>query len=347
MKRGQKALLDYTPEELRLVVGRWGHPPYRAAQILDWVYKHRVDAFDQMANVPLDLRAKLSCEWTLYPLRMVQKVPSRLDPTIKYLFADDTDRTIESVLLPYEGHKTICVSTQAGCPLKCSFCASGMARWEKNLSAAEIVSQILLILKDQELLRIQNVVFMGMGEPFLNYENVMRASEILNAPWGMNIASRKITLSTAGVIPGIRKLAKEPKQIRLSISLHAPDNELRSRLMPINQKYPLRELLDATKDYVEASGRRVGIEYTLIDGLNDKPEQAEKLARLVKGIAHSVNLIPLNLVEEFPHRPPPQARQKAFQKVLMDHGVKATLRQEKGDDVNAACGQLRLRHLRS
>ena len=345
MKTEPKALLDNTPEELKAVVSQWNYPAYRATQILEWAYRHRAESFDAMVNVPAELRSKLASELVLYPLRIVQKVPSRMDETIKYLFADNAGRTIESVLLPYDEHKTICISTQAGCPLQCAFCASGMTRWEKNLSPAEMVSQVLLILKDAKLERIQNVVFMGMGEPFLNYENVMRTVEILNAPWGLGIASRKITLSTAGVVPGIRKLAKEKKQLRLSISLHAPDNALRSKLMPINEKYPLKELLKATKDYVEATGRRVGIEYTLIEGLNDNPEQAEKLATQVKGIAHSVNLIPLNLVKEFPHKPSSLPRQKVFQKTLMDHGIKATLRREKGDDVNAACGQLRLRHV--
>ncbi len=347
MKTQPKPLLDYTVQELRDQLTAWGHQPYRATQILDWVFKHRVQDYDHMPNIPAELREKLKSQIPLYPLRLVKKVPSHLDTTIKYLFAEGQDRTIESVLLPYDEHKTICVSTQAGCPLQCAFCASGITGWEKNLSAAEIVSQILLIVREEKLSRIQNVVFMGMGEPFLNYENVMQAVEILNAPWGLGIASRKITLSTAGVIPGIRRLSKEPKQIRLSISLHATENDLRSKLLPINKKYPLKELLSAVKDYVEATGRRVGIEYTLIDGLNDKPEQAEKLADMVRSIAHSVNLIPLNLVQEFPHKPSTLPRQKVFQKILMDKGVKATLRREKGDDVNAACGQLRLRHLQA
>ena len=344
MKTAQKSLLDCSQKELRAWMTQWGFETYRAGQAFEWVYRRRAENYAQMVTIPKAVREKMESEFVLYPLSLVKKVPSSLDKTVKYLFADNAHRNIESVYLPYEGHTAICVSTQAGCPLQCAFCASGMTPLEKNLSPAEIVSQILLILKDKKLDRVQNVVFMGMGEPFLNYENVMEAVHILNAPWGLGIASRKITLSTAGVIPGIRRLSKETKQIRLSISLHAPENELRSRLMPINRKYPLKELLQAAKDYVETTGRRIGIEYTLIAGTNDSNDQAEKLAGLVRGIAHSVNLIPLNLVEEFPHKPPALDRQRAFQRMLMQRGVKATLRQEKGDDVNAACGKLRLRH---
>ncbi len=339
--------MDQTPESLAQWMKGKGHPAYRAKQILEWAYIRRVDDIAGMKNLPSTLRAELERNFTLHPLRLLSKTPSRLDETEKYLFAESTQRTIESVFLPYEGHTAICISTQAGCPLKCAFCASGMTPLEKNLSAAEMVDQILLILKDHSLDRIQNVVFMGMGEPFLNYENVMQAVEILNAPWGLGIASRKITISTAGVVPGIRKLAKNPKQLRLSLSLHATEDPLRSRLMPINRKFPLKELMAAVRDYVETTGRRIGIEYTLIHGMNDSDAHAVKLANLVKGLAHSVNLIPLNLVAEFPHVPPPLSRQKAFQKILMHNGIKGTLRQEKGDDVNAACGQLRLRHVQA
>ncbi len=314
---------------------------------MEWAYIRRVDDIAGMKNLPATLRSELQSHFVLHPLRLLSKTPSRLDETEKYLFAESTQRTIESVFLPYEGHTAICISTQAGCPLKCAFCASGMTPLEKNLSAAEMVDQILLILKDHSLNRIQNVVFMGMGEPFLNYENVMQAVEILNAPWGLGIASRKITISTAGVVPGIRKMAKHPKQLRVSLSLHAPEDALRSRLMPINRKFPLKELMAAVRDYVETTGRRIGIEYTLINGMNDSDAHAVKLANLVKGLAHSVNLIPLNLVAEFPHVPPPLSRQKAFQKILTRNGIKGTLRQEKGDDVNAACGQLRLRHVQA
>ncbi len=347
MKNTPKSLLDYTPEELSPLFKSWKQDAYRGRQALEWVYKHRVENFSQMVNIPAALREKLQAELLLYPLRFAEKVPSRLDKTVKYLFADTENRNIESVFLPYEGHTAICVSTQAGCALHCAFCASGVDGVQKNLSAAEIVSQIVLILKDQKLPRIQNVVFMGMGEPFLNYENVMRAVEILNSPWGLGIAARKITLSTSGIVPGIRRLAKDPRQVRLSISLHAPENELRSKLMPINKKYPLKELLKAAKEYVDITGRRIGIEYTLIAGMNDSNADAEKLAELVKGIAHSINLIPLNLIDEFPHKPPELARQKYFSQILMRHGIKPTLRQEKGDDVNAACGQLRLKRLQS
>lgn len=347
MKNTEKSLLDYTLDELRDLMKEWGYPPYRAAQILDWVYQRKMDSFEKMANIPQALRQKLQSGLVLSPLRPVKKVPSGMDETVKYLFEDAEKRTLESVLLPYDEHNTICVSTQAGCPVKCAFCASGMTTLEKNLSAGEIVAQILLILRDAKLPRIQNVVFMGMGEPFLNYENVMRAVEILNAPWGLGISARKITISTAGIVPGIKQLAKEPKQVRLSISVHAAENDMRTKLMPINKKYPLKELLEAVKEYVEATGRRVGIEYTLIDGMNDKPEHAQQLITMVRGIAHSVNLIPLNLVDEFPHKPPALPKQKVFQKILMDQGIKATLRREKGDDVNAACGQLRLRHSKS
>ncbi len=348
MKKDAQTPLDYSLSELQSALQAWGYEPYRAAQIMDWIYKRRVQGFDLMRNIPQALRQKLQSEFPQWiPLQLKQKISSTADATVKYLFALDGGSVIEGVFIPHEEHQTICVSTQAGCPLQCAFCASGQTAWERNLTAGEIVGQVLLILEDRKLQRIQNVVIMGTGEPFLNYENVLRALEILTPPWGLGIARRKITISTAGILPNIKKFAAQPGQIRLSFSLHSPENTIRSQLMPVNNTHPLLDVLSALKDYVLATNRKIGVEYVLIEELNDSPQQAEKLAALVKDIAHSVNLIPLNPVEEFPHRAPGLAIQKAFKQALMEQGVKATLRQEKGNDVHAACGQLRLRHARS
>ncbi|HRZ87755.1 MAG TPA: 23S rRNA (adenine(2503)-C(2))-methyltransferase RlmN, partial [bacterium] len=240
----------------------------------------------------------------------------------------------------------VCISAQAGCPLNCSFCASGKSPFVRNLTAGEMVSEVLLIRNDQKKERINNLVFMGMGEPFLNYDNVMAAVGILRAQWGLGIGSRKITISTAGDVPGILRFAKEDTQVRLAVSLHAVTDKTRDILMPINRRYPIKELLAALRHYANTTGRKVSVVYTLIAGVNDSLDEARALYSLTEGIAHTINLIPLNVTDEYCGKAPLRERQLAFQKILMDLGVRTTLRKEKGGDVNAACGQLRLRHLK-
>jgi len=339
-------ITDYTIEEFKTELENSGIKPYRARQILSWVYKKGCASFDGMSDLPQDLREHLAARYAVAALSVIEKSPSPRDRTAKYLFGTEDREAIEGVYLTENDREIVCISTQVGCPLDCSFCASGKSPFQRNLTAGEMVSEVLLIKNDLKKARINNIVFMGMGEPFLNYDNVMRTTEILRAHWGLGIGARKITISTAGHIPGILRFAKEDTQVRLAVSLHAITDELRSRLMPINRKYPIKELLTALKEYVRISGRKVSIVYTLIDGVNDAPEDARKLLGMIRDMTHTINLIPLNRTEEFPYQPPCIEKQLAFQKILVGLGVRTTLRKEKGGDVHAACGQLRMKHLK-
>jgi len=340
-------------EELQEMLRGLGEPSYRVGQIADWLYKRRVESFEKMTDLPHALRAQLAKLFTFDRLEIVRVLGSR-DTTRKFLFRLVDENLIESVLVPaspalYGGksdRRTICISTQVGCAYGCKFCASGLEGFSRNLRPSEIVDQILAV-ENQSGEKIDNIVFMGMGEPLANFDNVMRAICIINAPWGLGIGARHITISTSGLAPQIKKLADEPLQIRLAISLHAATDEVRNQIMPINRKYNIETLLSACDYYAGRKKQRLTFEYILIAGVNDGDDQAYLLARHAKRLSAKVNLIPYNTVEGLPWSRPSRNRQEEFLSILRTHKIAATLRREKGQDIDAACGQLRLQTRRN
>jgi 23S rRNA (adenine2503-C2)-methyltransferase len=341
------------PEELAGQLHALGAPVYREKQIIDWLYRERVSSFDAMTNLPLTLRASLSENYSFAGLEIARVLKSE-DSTQKFLFRFSGGDLIESVLIPASpalygepsDRRTLCVSTQVGCAYGCKFCASGLEGWTRNLTADEIVDQVIAVEKSSGE-KVDNIVFMGMGEPLANFANLMRAIRIINAAWGLGIGARHITVSTSGLAPQIRQLAEQPLQIRLAISLHGATDEVRSQIMPINRKYNLKTLLEACRYYVERKKQRITFEYILIDCVNDTEEQAHALARLARSFPAKVNLIPYNHVEGLPWSRPPRNRQERFAGILKNGGVTATLRREKGHEISAACGQLRLQTRRA
>jgi len=339
-------------DELQTKLRGLAEPAYRARQIMDWLYKKRAGGFEEMSDLPQALRTQLAENFPIGKLDVVRVLGSR-DTTRKFLFRLDDGNLIESVLIPASpalygqksDRRTACVSTQVGCAYGCKFCASGLDGFSRNLRANEIVDQIIAI-ESATGEKIDNVVFMGMGEPLANFDNVMRAIRILNAPWGLGIGARHITVSTSGLAPQIKKLADEPLQIRLAISLHGASDEVRNQIMPVNRRYNLETLLSACDYYVARKKQRLTFEYILIAGVNDTDEQAHLLARHAHRLAAKVNLIPYNTVQGLPWSRPSQNRQEKFLSILHRHGIPATLRREKGGDIDAACGQLRLQRKR-
>lgn len=331
-------------DELRLVA----QPSYRARQITDWLYKKRVNSFAEMTDLPQVLRAKLADDFSFDRIEVVRVLGSA-DTTRKFLFRLSDGNLIESVLIPASpalygspsDRRTICLSTQVGCAYGCKFCASGLDGWKRNLRPNEIVNQIIAVERESEE-RIDNIVFMGMGEPLANYDNVMGAIQIINAPWGIGIGARHITISTSGLVPQIRKLAEQPLQIRLAVSLHGATDDVRSGIMPVNRKYNLSALLEACRYFTSRKKQRITFEYILIAEVNDSDKQARELAKHAHALDAKLNLIPYNNVEGLDWVRPSPGRQKRFIAVLRAAGVRATLRREKGDDIAAACGQLRL-----
>jgi 23S rRNA (adenine2503-C2)-methyltransferase len=359
-----------TREEIEIQFKNWNEPAFRVTQLLDWLYARRVTSFDAMTNLPKSLREKLRENFSLQILELARKQGSN-DTTQKFLWKLSDGAFIESVLIPANpalygeasDRHTLCISTQVGCAYGCKFCASGLDGWKRNLSPHEIVEQVLAVEREscrlniesckldlresktfnQQPATVNNVVVMGMGEPLANYENLLRALKILNAPWGGGIGARKITISTSGLAPQIRRLAHEPMQFRLAISLHGATDEVRNRIMPVNKKYPLKELINACEEYQHEKGRMITLEYILIAGVNDSLEQARPLAALAKKLFAKVNLIPYNRVEELPWERPGEEICENFLAALENQNVTATLRREKGGDIDAACGQLRLK----
>jgi 23S rRNA (adenine2503-C2)-methyltransferase len=335
--------------ELDQALAELGQPAYRAKQVLGWLYQKRARSFEAMTDLPAALRAQLAEAFAFDELELIRKTGSS-DTTQKFLFRLADANLIESVLIPASpalygedsDRRTLCVSTQVGCAYGCKFCASGLEGWTRNLHAGEIVEQLL---KAEELAgeRVNNIVFMGMGEPLANYEALMRAIAIINAPWGIHLGARHITVSTSGLAPRIRDLADQPLQIRLAISLHGATDAVREQIMPVNRKYPLAVLLDACAYYTRRKKQYLTFEYILIDGVNDTPEQARALARHARALRAKVNLIPYNTVEGLPWQRPDRARQQAFLTILRNNDIAATIRTEKGGDIDAACGQLRLK----
>ena len=343
----QESIFGVTLQALRERLKAGGHPSYRAEQVLEWVYVKRAQSFESMTNLPAGLRAALSQDFIMHALEPVRTLGSE-DTTRKYLFKLGDDALIESVLIPASpalygdasDRRTLCVSTQVGCAYGCKFCASGLDGWARNLSAGEIVEQIVSVEKLCGE-RVSNLVFMGMGEPLANFKNLQVALEILNAPWGVGIGARHITISTSGLAPQIKLLAELPMQVRLAVSLHGARNEVREQIMPVNRKYPLEVLLEACEYFAQRRKQRITFEYILIREVNDRGEDAEALVQVARRVDAKVNCIPYNVVDGLEWRRPEEARQDAFMAVLRRGGVTATIRREKGHDIAAACGQLR------
>jgi 23S rRNA (adenine2503-C2)-methyltransferase len=337
-----------TLEQLGEQITALGQPGYRSTQVAEWLYQKRVDSFDAMTDLPRDLRAQLAAQFVFGKIDIVRVLGSG-DTTRKFLLRLGDGSLIESVLIPASpalygsrsDRRTICVSTQVGCAYGCKFCASGLEGFSRNLSSNEIVDQLIAVERESGD-KIDNVVFMGMGEPLANFANLMRAITIINAPWGLGIGARHITVSTSGLAPQIEKLAEQPLQTRLAISLHGATDEVRNLIMPVNRRYNLERLLAAGEYYVRRKKQRVSFEYILIENVNDSDAQARLLAKHARRLSAKVNLIPYNTVHDLSWSRPSPQRQEAFLSILRQAGVAATLRREKGHDIDAACGQLRL-----
>ena len=338
-----KNIKDYNLDDLKLELQNIDEKPYRAEQIFKWLYVEKVKSFDEMTNLSLELREKLKENFTICNFNILKKQVAS-DGTIKYLFDVLDGNAIESVVMQYHHGKTICVSSQIGCKMGCKFCASTGIKFIRSLTPGEIVEQIILAEQDTGE-KISNVVFMGIGEPFDNYDNVVKAIKIINNPKGINIGARHISVSTSGLVPKIYDLAKENIQCTLSISLHACNNEKRSVMMPINNKYPIEELIKACKEYTKLTNRRISFEYALAKDNNDNLDDAKELVKLLKGMLCHVNLIPINKIENGKFDKSSNENIIKFRNYLNDHGIVATIRRELGSDIDAACGQLRRKNL--
>ena len=320
---------------------------FRAKQIFKWLYEKRVESFEQMSDISKDLQAQLKDDFLIETLKIKDHQISK-DGTQKFLFEMEDGALVESVLMVFEYGFSACLSSQVGCNMGCTFCASGLLKKQRDLTAGEIVCQALMIQKqlDKDGNRLGNIVVMGTGEPFDNYDNVMKALSIINSPFGLEIGSRHISISTCGVVPGILRFAKENLQYNLAISLHAPNDELRSKLMPINNAYSLKELFKALKEYSELNNRRLTFEYLLLKDINDTKKHADEIKELLKGLNAYINLIPYNSVKEKDYETSSEENALRFYDLLKKNGVAVTLRQKKGDDIDAACGQLRANNLK-
>ena len=338
-----KNIKDYNLEELKQELVNMGEKPFRAEQIFKWIYQENVSSFDEMTNLSLELREKLKENYTLCIFNIIRKQESS-DGTVKYLFDVLDGNAIETVLMKYHFGYSICVSTQIGCKMGCKFCASTGIPFERNLTSGEIVEELLAVERDQNI-KISNVVYMGIGEPLDNYDNVVNSIRIINNPKGINIGARHISVSTSGLVPNIYRLAEENIQCTLSISLHATNNEKRSKMMPVNNRYNIEELIQACKDYIATTNRRISFEYALAKDSNDNLEDAKQLVHLLKGMICHVNLIPINKIENGAFDKSSNENIIKFRDYLNDHGIVATIRRELGSDIDAACGQLRRKSL--
>jgi len=337
-------LKDMTLEEMEEFFVNLGESKFRAKQLYKWIYDKRVTDFDLMTDISKNLRAKLKEIAYISELKIIERRVSQIDDTVKYLFLLEDKNIIEGVAIKYKFGNTACVSTQVGCNMKCKFCASAIGGKVRDLKASEMVDQVMAI--DSDYGKISNIVLMGSGEPFDNYDEVMKFIKIVNNPYGLKIGKRHITISTVGIVPKIYQFADEELQVNLSISLHAPNNELRNELMPINRAYPLEELMKACRYYIEKTNRRITFEYALIDGVNDKKEHAYQLVDLLKGMLCHVNLIPINYVKEIGFRKSSNEKVMMFKKIIENAGITCTVRRELGSDIEAACGQLRRKYLK-
>ena len=338
-------LKSMTLPELTAVLKELGQPAFRAKQVYTWLHKG-VRAYDEMTNLPKSLRDTLAREYPICVPKVVRRQESARDGTIKYLWELSDGNCVETVLMRYHYGNTVCISTEVGCRMGCAFCASTIGGLVRRLEPYEMLDEVLFTQVDSGL-PISHIVLMGIGEPLDNFDNVMRFLELVNSQEGMNISMRHISLSTCGLVPKIDELAKRKLQLTLSVSLHAPNDEVRDRIMPVNKAYPSEELLAACRRYYQATSRRISFEYAMIDGVNDRPEDAKELLRRLKGLPAHFNLIPLNHVEESPLKPSTRAAVAAFQKTLEDGGVTATVRRTLGGDIDASCGQLRRKYNQS
>ncbi|MBU1088221.1 MAG: 23S rRNA (adenine(2503)-C(2))-methyltransferase RlmN [Candidatus Omnitrophica bacterium] len=334
-------ITGFLPDEFKGLLVKFKQPLYRATQILEWIYKKKVISFSEMTNLSKDLKQILDDKLEILALKQLLKLKSKKDNTVKYAFNTNDRQIIESVFIPTQKRATICISTQAGCAYGCIFCASGKKGFKRNLTVAEIVGQVLLVKNDNPERQITNIVIMGMGEPLANYANTIKSLKIFNSPDCFGIGARKITLSTCGLCPQIIDLAKEGIQIERSISLHAAEDKLRSKLMPINRKYPLNELIKTVKKYTQEANRIVTFEYIIINAINDSKEDALKLSKLLKGFQAKVNIIPFNPVQAVDYLPVTKEALEAFCEVLEKNKTNYTIRRSRGSDIQGACGQLR------
>lgn len=341
----KKNLFGYSRKQLEEEMVALGQKPYRAIQLFQWIYLRHVYDFEEMSDISKDFRAKLKEEYCL-DLPKIFKEQDAEDGTIKLLLEMSDGAKVETVLMRYDYGNAICVSSEVGCSMGCAFCASGILKKERVLKCEEIVGQVIVMnqLLAEEGENVSHIVVMGTGEPFDNYDNVMSFIRIMNDPKGMGIGARHITVSTCGLVEGIKKYSDEGIQINLALSLHAPNDEIRRELMPIAKRYSIDETLSAIKEYIEKTNRRVTFEYIMIDGVNDSIENAKELAKRLSGILCYVNLIPLNPVKEKPFKRSPKEKTKAFAEYLNSHGVNCTVRKEFGKDIDAACGQLRVKY---
>ncbi len=338
-----KNIKNYSLDELKEELKEIGEKPFRAEQIFKWLYEARVSNFDDMTNLSLELREKLKQAYEIKEFKILKKQVAS-DGTKKYLFDVLDGNAIETVLMEYHHGFSICVSSQIGCKMGCKFCASTGIPFARNLITGEIIEQIMAVERDAGV-RISNIVFMGIGEPLDNYDNVVKAIRIINHPKGLNIGARHISISTSGLVPKIYQLAEENIQCTLSISLHATTDEQRSKMMPVNNRYNIEELLQACKDYIEKTHRRISFEYALAKENNDNLEDAKRLVKLLKGMLCHVNLIPINKIENGAYTKSSNENIMKFRDYLNDHGIVATIRRELGSDIDAACGQLRRKNL--
>ena len=319
-----------------------GQPAFRAKQVYTWLHKG-VRSYEEMTNLPKSLRDTLEDRYPICPPKVVRKQESQKDGTIKYLWELSDGNCVETVLMRYHYGNTVCISTEVGCRMGCAFCASTLGGLVRKLEPYEMLDQVLFTQVDSGL-PVSHIVLMGIGEPLDNFDNVMRFLELVNSPEGMNISMRHISLSTCGLVPGIDRLAEKKLQLTLSVSLHAPTDEIRNTIMPVNKAYPTEELLQACRRYYEKTGRRISFEYAMINGVNDTPEAAKLLLKRLKGLPAHMNLIPLNHVEESPLKPSTRQAVQTFQNILEAGGIPATVRRTLGSDIDASCGQLRRKY---
>lgn len=339
-------IYDFTLEGLQDWAKANGEPAFRAGQIFDWLYVKRVSSFDEMSNLPKPLREKLAASFRFVTLTEITHFRSK-DGTVKFLFGLHDNHAIETVIMRHNYGNSVCVTTQVGCRIGCTFCASTLGGLKRNLTSGEIVAQVVQAQKllDPENERVSSIVIMGSGEPFENYDATMTFLRLMIHPKGLNIGARHITVSTSGIVPNMIRFADENTQINLAISIHAPNDALRSKLMPVNRRFPFADVIDACKYYIEKTGRRLTFEYALIGGVNDRPEHAEELAEVLQGMLCHVNLIPVNHVPERDYVRTPRDDIFEFQRIMQKKGVNCTIRREQGHDIAAACGQLRAKHM--
>ena len=335
-------LKSLTVPELTAVIKELGQPAFRGKQVYTWLHKG-VRSYEEMTNLPKTLREVLAQTYPINAPKVVRKQESKKDGTIKYLWQLSDGNCVETVLMRYHYGNTVCISTEVGCRMGCAFCASTIGGLVRRLEPYEMLDQVLFTQVDSGL-PVSHIVLMGIGEPLDNFDNVLRFLELVNSEEGMNISMRHISLSTCGLVPKIDELAEKKLQISLAISLHGPNDEIRNKIMPVNKAYPIDVLLEACRRYYAATSRRIHFEYAMIDGVNDRPCDAKELLRRLKGLPAHINMIPLNHVEESPLKPSSKAAVAAFQKILEDGGITATVRRTLGGDIDASCGQLRRKY---